>query len=240
MKKEVTKEFEQIIKFLQGHLLELEKNNNRIPQDVFDVTKFFLEEDIDIYVSMDILMRKEHFRGCLAMTRALLENAINLQYIYSKDTNDRARNYKLASENNILKRIENSGNLAKSFSHMVAKLKEDLKDFKHEKRISEKAQEIGYLSTYNDAYRRLSEFVHSSYRPERELGDKGITATYLRRIVFRDALLVTLDALKTVCEKYDLDGGVMVIDNYPNANAMVMFSTNPKKWEKTETKGKEE
>jgi hypothetical protein len=46
----------------------------------------------------------------------------------------------------------------------------------------------------------------------------------------RTTSLVTLMALEKVCTKYDLDGGMMRIDD-PGYKGIVFFATNPKRQE---------
>lgn len=83
--------------FIHGHKQEFASHKDQVPHDIFDVTNCFFDEVLDIYESMEILMRKHHFRGCLPMARLLLEISINLQYIYKQDTEERAKQFKLKS-----------------------------------------------------------------------------------------------------------------------------------------------
>lgn len=230
-KNQRTEDLKQIKIFLRKHKEQLIKNKDKVPQDIFDVTNFFFDEVLDIYESMDILIRKDHFRGCLPMARLLLENSINLQYVYKQDTEQRAKNYKLASANSFLKRLSTLKETNSELNEMKAVFENELKDYAPDKKtLRDKAEEVNMQSMYKDSYKRLSEYIHSEYRANRDLNRVGPYTEYLKRMVFSDTLLVTLEALKSVCERYDLDGGVMIIDD-PGYKGVIFFATNPKKQE---------
>jgi len=225
-----TQDLEHIKIFLRSHLDQLTEAKDKISQNILDVTKFFIEENLDYYESMDILMRKNHFRGCIPMARSIFENSINLQYIYKENTEQRARNFKLASMDSFLKRWTDF----KEYPHEVEEMKKyfesELKNYVPDRKtIKEKAEEVGVHSMYRDIYKRLSEYVHSGYKSKRDFDDGGPYSTYMKRIVFSDALLVVLESLRKICERYDFDGGVMIIDD---PKGVVFFATNPKKQEK--------
>jgi len=218
--------------FLKAHLEQLTNSKEEIPQDVFDVTQFFFDEVLDIYESMRILIRKEHFYACIPMARVLLENAINIQYIYKTDSEQRAKNFKLASTEVFLKRVlATLGKETPGYEEMKASLEQELKDYRQDKKtMEEKAREINLDMIYQDLYRHLSEYIHSSYKPRRVAEGTRPYSVYLRKVVFSDVLLVVLGALKSICEKYDLDGGVMIVDD-PLRDDVILFSTNPRKHE---------
>ena len=67
---------------LQRHLAELRKKKAEVQEDIFDVTAFILEENIDLYQSIITLYKQNHFRSCLILIRNILENFVTLQYIY--------------------------------------------------------------------------------------------------------------------------------------------------------------
>lgn len=223
----------EIRSFIRDHRNVFTKLEGKIPDDVFDVTCFFFDEILDIYESMEILMQKNHFRGCLPMARLLLENSINLQYIYKQDTEERAKQYKLKSASSYYKRFSTLNDPAPEYQELKKIFEEKLKEYVPNKMtLKEKAKEVNLHSTYKDSYARLSGYVHSEYKGSRDLSEARPYNDYLRRMVFSDTLLVTLDALKSICEKYDLDGGVMIIDD-PGYKGVVFFATNPKKQEET-------
>lgn len=224
-------DIEEIKKFLTMHLSQLIKAKDKIPEDVFDVTKFFIEENLDIYESMNILMSKNHFRGCIPLSRSILENSINLQYIYKEDTEQRAKNFKLASMDSFLKRYNDFEDNSPQYKEMKNVFENQLKYYvKDRKNIKEKFEEVNSHLFYKEAYKRLSGYVHSEYKINRDFTENRPYNNYLKRLVFTDTLLVTLEALKVVCEKFDLDGNFMVIDDL-DYNRTIFFSTNPKKME---------
>ena len=77
-------QFFEIRSILVDHLKQLKEKKDSIPEDVFDVTEFSLEEILKVFQSMDILMKKGDFEGCIKLSRSILENSINLQYIYKE------------------------------------------------------------------------------------------------------------------------------------------------------------
>jgi hypothetical protein len=219
----------EIQSFIRAHKEEFEKREAEVPPDVFDVTCFFFDEILDIYASMEILMQKHHFRGCLPMARLLLENSINLQYIYKQDIEERAKQFKLKSASSYYKRFATLNDPAPEYKELKKIFEDKLEEYvPNKKTLKEKAKEVNLHSMYKDSYTRLSGYVHSEYKGNRDLSEVRPYNDYLRRMVFSDTLLVTLDALKSICEKYDLDGGVMIIDD-PGYKGVVLFATNPKK-----------
>ena len=82
---------------LERHLAQLRNKKAEVQEDIFDVTAYLLEENIDLYQSIITLYKQEHFRSCLILVRNVLENFVNLQYIYANDAEKRAKNYRLYS-----------------------------------------------------------------------------------------------------------------------------------------------
>jgi hypothetical protein len=237
------KDFKEVRQFLVAHFKQFHEAKKSIPQDVLDATLFLLTESIQLFDSIDILSRKNHFRGCLPIARTIMEISINLQYIYRKDVEKRAKLFKLDSMYEMKRKgdsIEDESKHNPVYQEYMKKLDEELKDHKKEKKtIYEKAAEVNMESFYVSTYRRLSEYVHSGYRPARDFDEEGPYNDFLKRVVFTDTIMFMLMGLKSVCEKYDLDGGFMVIDD-PGYKGIVFFSTNPKKEEEERTKAYEE
>lgn len=129
--------FDQIQLIIKDHKKQLEKKGNQIPKDVLDVTTFLLNEIYDVFHSMSILMRKKDFVGCSRLARTIFENSINIQYIYKKDTEKRAEDFKKISLENMVKKIEsldkNETFPGKRDIHDL--LKENLNNFKNDKNI---------------------------------------------------------------------------------------------------------
>ena len=224
--------------FFAIHFNQILENKERISQDVFDVTMFFIEEAIILYDSMDLLMQENHFQGCLPIAKSLLENSINIQYIYNDDIEVRAKNFKLASASNFLKRFSKVDDNSIEHKEVKKQFENILKDYSPEnKTIKQKSDEINIGSVYQDVYKRLSEYVHPSYKLNRDFDQIRPYIIYLKRVVFSDILLINAEALRRICEKYDLDGAVIKIDD-PGYKGIVFHSTNPKKQEEREKNNK--
>lgn len=216
---------------LIDHLEQLSEKKNSIPEDIFDVTRFSLEEILGTFESLDILMQKDDFEGCIKLSRSILENSINLQYIYKEDMESRARNFKLASLKGMERKFEALDEFTPEAREMHDFFQEKLKEYIPEKNIRAKFKAVNSDSTYVRSYRRLSEFIHPVYRPERiNFKDNRPLVIELKRTVRSDTCLVTLMTLEKICTKYDLEGGVMMIDD-PGYKGVVFFATNPKKQE---------
>lgn len=215
---------------LQDHLEQIKEKQESIPKDVFDVTKFSIEEFIGIFESMDTLIMKEDFEGCIKLSRSILENSVNLKYIYKEDTEQRARNFKLTQVKGMAKKFEALDEYTPEAKETYDFFKEELKGYK-ETKIREKFEAVNSESQYLTSYQRLSEFIHPTYRPGRiDFTEKRPFIENLKRIVRADTCVITLMSLKAVCIKYDLDGGIMMIDE-PGYIGHVFFATNPKKAE---------
>ncbi len=223
--------FDAIRSILKDHLNQLQEKKSSIPEDVFDVTKFSIEEFIGIFESMDTLIEKNDFEGCLKLSRSILENSINLQYIYKEDIEKRAGNFKLIQVKGMTKKFEALDEYTPEAKEMYDWLKEKLKDYK-ETKIREKFKAVNSETQYLGSYQRLSEFIHPTYRPGKiNFTEKRPFVENLKRIVSADTCLITLMSLESVCTKYDLDGGIMVIED-SGYKGTVVFATNPKKAEK--------
>lgn len=228
------KDFKEVREFLIAHFKMLHDAKNKIPQDVFDVSSFFITEAIQLFDSIDILTRKNHFRGCLPIARTIMEISINFQYIYKENVEQRAKAFKLDS----MLEMKRKGDAVKEeskdnpvYQEYMDKLEGELKGYQKEKKtVYEKAREINMESSYISTYKRLSEYVHSGYQPIRDFDEEGLYNEFLKRVVFSDTVMFILMALKSMCEKYDLDGGFMIIDE-PGYVGTIFFSTNPKKEE---------
>lgn len=223
--------FAPIKSILRDHLRQLQDKKCLIPEDVFDVTKFSIEEFISIFDSMDILIKKNDFEGCIKLSRSILENSINLQYVYKEDIENRAKNFKLTQVKGMVKKFEALDEYTQEAKEMYDLFKEKLKDYK-EIKIREKFKNVNSEEQYLTSYQRLSEFIHPTYRPEKiNFKEERPFVDNLKRIVRADTYIITLMSLEAVCVKYNLDGGVMIIDDL-GYKGNVVFATNPKKMEK--------
>lgn len=216
---------------LAAHLDQITEKRDSIPEDVFDVTVFTLEEILGVFESMDTLMQKRDYAGCIKLSRSILENSINLQYIYKQDTEKRAKNFKLASLKGMVRKFESLDEYTPEAREMYEFFQEQLREYEKEKHIREKFMEVNSDATYVRSYRRLSEHVHPTYRSHKlDYSENRPYIEELRRTVRADTCLIALIALERVCSRYDLDGGLMMIDDL-GYKGTIFFATNPKKAE---------
>lgn len=222
--------FGPIRQMLLDHLEQVKEKRGSMSEDVFDVTKYSIEEFISVFESMDTLIAENDFEGCIKLARSILENSVNLQYIYKEDIENRSANFKLTQIKGMTKKFEALDEFTPEAKEMHEFFKEKLKDYK-KITIGEKFAAVNFEQQYLTSYQRLSEFVHPTYRAVRiNFTEKRPFVDNLKRIVRSDTCLVTLMGLKDVCTKYDLNGGIMMIDE-PGYIGHVFFATNPKKAE---------
>lgn len=223
--------FGPMVEFLKDHINQFQEKQDSIPSDIFDVTMFSLEEILGVYESMDILMQKKDYSGCIKLARSILENSINIQYIYKSDSENRAKNFKLKSMDGMAKKFKTLSEYTPEVIEMHDFFQEKLKEYTPEKRIREKFKELNLDDTYARSYVRLSEHIHPTYRSHRlDYTENRPYVEELKRTARADTCLITLMALEKICTKYDLDGGVMVIDDL-GYKGIVFFGTNPKREE---------
>jgi hypothetical protein len=234
---EQVKDLERINHFLKTHLEQFQEKGDTVSDNLFDVTDFLLKEIIDMYESMRILYKEGHFRSCIIMARSILETTINLRYIYKDDTEKRASNYKYFSTKEYLKRADKMSDIPPKGKELLEYLKKMTEDYSPSgnnknhwdgKSIREESNEIGSSSVY-DSYSHLSTYLHSKFRGTRDLAMERPYNDYLRKLVFKDLLAYTLEALKPICEKFDLEGGIMINEEYPDKRGVTVFATNPKR-----------
>ena len=89
------KDLEDIRDFLRYWLQDFKTYEEQMSPVLFRVTSFIIRENIEIYSSIITLRKKHHFLSCLILGRSILENSVNLQYIYRQDTEQRAKNFDL-------------------------------------------------------------------------------------------------------------------------------------------------
>lgn len=222
--------------FLNSHLQELIKRKEDIPADIFDATHFIIENFIDAYESIAILYKKKHYESCIILARTILENSINLKYIYQKDLEKRARNFVLFPMKSWVEK-------SKRFEDIEIKAKEDLIKLMEEKlkdyfptgnnknhwdgrNIKELFSDVNLTQFYTEGYSRLSRFTHSNFKGRVDIHANRPYFDFIRKFIFVDILVVTLEALKSMNEKYDLLNGVIVIEDYPHNGSTFLFSVN--------------
>jgi hypothetical protein len=225
------REFAEVKRFLSFHLGEFSKHESRVNPDLYDVTTFFLQENIALYDAMEILISKGHFRSCVSLARSLLENAVTLRYIYDDDSDTRARNYKRVAQHSFLQRVRNQDDpsILKATLEIYGDQIVDFNPKKEWPTLKMMFKEIKMDKQYDEWYGRLSEYAHSRYRNGGDLSEDRPFNNFLRKLVYRHVLLMILESLRVATEKFDLDGGVLIMDNYPDEGSVFFYSTNPKK-----------
>jgi hypothetical protein len=222
--------FTEIISVLIDHIRQIKDKKNSIPEDVFDVTIFSLEEILSTFESMDTLIEKNDIGGCLKLSRTILENSINLRYIYKEDIESRAKNFKTESIKKLSEKFESLDEYTPEAKEMYDYFQKLLKDYvPDKKKIRDKFKEVNSDSTYVRSYKRLSEYIHPTYRHQKiDFSKNTPYILELKRTVRSDTCIIALTALMDVCIKYDLNGGGMIIEE-PEYKGTVFFSTNPLK-----------
>lgn len=225
----------KVSELLVQHLEELGQKETSIPGYTFDVTQFLLKENVDAYRSIAVLYKAGHFRSCMPIARSILENSINLLYIYKENTEKRARNFKLFSTLNYLKRarnVEPTGEAATHFKKLLSVMEASAKEYTPEgsnalhwdgKSFKKICEELNLNSIYSDFYTRLSEYTHTSFMNKQDY-DTGRPYNYfLKKLVFRDTTVITAQALKEINEKYDLLFGAIILNDYPQDGMDTLF-----------------
>jgi hypothetical protein len=236
----VAHDLKGLMRVQRTHVAELVamREEKHIPYEVFEVTKFLLEENIDLYGSILKLWRAGYFVSCLMLGRVLMENCINLQYIYQKDTERRAKNYMMHSFVAMFKRMKEGG--VGEFNGEP--VDERIKDLKQEfeksggnssrwdgRTFKEMCEELGHTKIYNDFYVRLSQYTHSQYKGQRSFEESRPYNDFMRTLILRHIPILNYEALKAINEKYDLLWGVAIIRGYPYEGATLAFSFSSKK-----------
>ena len=210
------------------------RHRERVQGDLYDVTVFLLKENIDIYAAMAILMQKDHFRSCISLARSLLENAVTLRWVYEKDSEKRAKNLKDMSRYSYLERTRKLKSVPPEYKELLKTYEKLLEGYDPKSRVSMKAMfdELGYGKAYEEWYGRLSEYTHSRYRSNTDFNEVWPFTTFMRRLVFTDVLVLIFEFLKAATECFDLEGGVILIEDYPHDNADLFYKFYPRKSEK--------
>ncbi len=235
------KDLKEIRNFLANHLKEWDKRKKDIPHDVFQTTRFILENSIDAYESISVLYKQKHYESCIILARTILENSVNLKYIYQKDLEKRARNFAIFPMKSWVeksKQFDDIDMIGKTelINAMKKKLETYLPSGNNRnhwdgRNIKELFEEVGLMKFYTEGYSRLSGFTHSNFKGSVDLHENRPYITFIRKFIFVDILVVTLEALKSMNEKYDLLDGVMIIEDYPHIGATFFFSVNNKRTE---------
>jgi hypothetical protein len=236
------KDLKQIRIFLSNHLKEWEKRKKDIPHDVFQTTRFILNGLIDAYESISVLYKQEHYESCIILARTILENSVNLKYIYKKDLERKARNFAIFPMKSWVeksKKFDGIEMLGKE--ELINAMKKELETYLPSgtrsnywdgKSIKELFEEVNLTKLYTEGYSRLSGFTHSNFKGPVDMHEDRPYFDFIRRFIFVDILVVTLEALKLMNEKYNLLEGLMLIEDYPHDGAVTLFSVNNNNLEK--------
>lgn len=235
-KQEILNDFGQIVKVYESELEELIHKKNEIPLEIFDATKFILEEIIDLYKSIIILYENDHVQSCLLIVRPILESCINLLYIFQKDTEQRSNNFLIHPGCSLLKNLEEMECEAPGKTEMIAAFRQINNGIKRSgncnnywdgKTFKAMCEELEENEIYRMWYTRLSKYTHSQYR-NRNLSWKHPYGQFIKDLLTKKMILLSLQALKSINEKYNLLEGGMIIDDYPHKGAIVLFSISSK------------
>ena len=130
-KKRTNKEMNDVlaIKYMVlDHLGELIKHRKRINEDLFEVTAFLLDEIGDA-LSAIVTLKKDHLKSSIMISRYILEDCVNLHYIYKKDSEKRALNYKVFPAKELLSRMEVYEGDDERIKKEIPRVKERLKKY---------------------------------------------------------------------------------------------------------------
>lgn len=241
--REQLKDLSKIKVFLEAHLQEWVNRKKDIQADIYDATRYILETLIESYDAIHTLYGKEHIESCIILARTILENGVNLKYIHYDEakSEQRARNFILYPMKPWLER-------SKGFTEEELAGKEDLfagirkqlekykpagnnKNHWDGRTIKDLFEEVRLISFYTEGYSRLSGFTHPQYKTGIDMHTERPYYNFIRKFIFQDILLVSLESLKMINERYDLLEGAMIIKDYPKKGIMFVFSVNNKKYD---------
>lgn len=233
------KDLREARKFLTQYLEDFLKVREKSDPELFEATRFLLQENIDMYGAIIELHKKDHFLSCLIIGRSILENSINLQYIYRAESEQRAKNFTLYGLMQYKRRMEELKITSEGQVELMKSIDKKLKGYKPSgeskyhwdgKSISKLFTELNLKSLYPSLYGRLSGFTHGSFG-NRNFNQSRPYIQLLRGLFTRELFLVVLESLRVVSERFDMEPAVVCIDDFP-AGATTLFSTNPKKMER--------
>lgn len=236
-KREIIHDFGKMVKIQEVHLAEIFRRQSVIPVDIFNVIKFVLEENIDYYKSIIILYNNGQFQSCLLIGRSIIENSINLRYILQEDTERRAKNFVLHSTTSFLKGLksikENMPGKDEMIRHLEELQNQQQKSGSHNfkwdgKSFKQICIELNLETIYDAWYSRLSKYVHSQYKAVRNLDEERPYNNFLKKLVSKDMLVLTLQTLKDINSKYNLQEGGVIIYDYPENGSALIFSISSK------------
>jgi hypothetical protein len=192
---------------------------------LFRVTNFIVRENIEIYNSIITLRKKGHFLSCLILARSILENSVNLQYIYREDTEQRAKNFDLFAMSGYVNRASGLDDISQENAELLSKME----DLLNGKTIWDIFSELNLESFYITVYKRLSSFTHPTFNNRNFSQDRPFI-NFLRSLLVKEIYLMVLESIRVVSERFDMEDSISIIRDYP-VGAVTVFSTNRKKSE---------
>lgn len=222
-----------IKKAVDFQLSELIRRQKEFDSNLFQVTAFMLENVSDA-MSAIITLRKEHFKSSLIIARNILEDSVNLQYIYNGDSERKALNHIVFSQKEYLKRTyEYKDQMPNDLKEKIFKNQDRITSYSPSGArnnywdglsIKEIMESLGYRRMYSDWYVRLSSYIHSQYKNKIDINSDGPYITFLRELLFKDLLVNILQSLKSINERLNLTEGGAIFKNYPKKGNTLVFS----------------
>lgn len=228
------KEIRKFLSLFRNHFLT---NQSKISPELFAVSLFLLEESIDLYESIIILRTKGRFLPCLVLARSILENCINIQYIYREDTERRARNFHAFPLREYLRRAESMNELPEKGVEMLRRMQEEIKSYNPTgdnpyhwdgKSINKIFTELNLKDLYTSLYARLSGFSHAQFGNRNFQQDRPYI-NFLKNLNTKSLFVVTLESVRVITEHLDMLPLVVRVSDFPQKGAVLFFSTHPKK-----------
>lgn len=99
------------------------------------------------------------------------------------------------------------------------------------KSIREIFCELNKEPIYDEWYSRLSGYTHQQYKGKTDFDIDSPYIVFLKKLIMRDIVIIGLETLKSINDKYDLVDQVMWFHDYPEPGATFFFSVNPKRSE---------
>lgn len=234
IKKEM-KDVSVIRKMVMAHLNELVSRRNEIDEDLFEVTAFLLDEIGDA-LSAIVTLKEYHLKSSIMISRYILENCINLMYIYKENSEKRALNYRAFSAKILLKRMEKYQGDDNRIQEEIPRVRERANKYcpfgnneNYWDGLSvKKIMEILNLNDiYDNWYVRMSSYIHPQYRGSKiTANDKGEYVEFLKNMVFKDLNVPIIYSLRAINKKFDLLEGFVRIEDYPKKNSIFILGIN--------------
>lgn len=231
-------DIKQIRFVVLSHLRELIKRRKEVDDNLFEITAFLLDEIGDSLASI-IKLREDHLKSSIMIARFILEDSVNLQYIYKADSEKRALNYRSFSAKGLLKRMEQSREEDERIKGEIPRVKERVDMYSPTgnnsshwdgRSVKEIMSDLGLDDIYSNWYMRMSSYTHPQYHGHKITADVDSPyINFLKDMVFKDLALPILESLKVINEKLDLLEGGVIFKNYPKKNSTLVFSINNKR-----------